>query len=129
MPSAIAGLEAQGRAAKAAAHRLAYLSTDIKNQALHNICQEVLARADEILTANQRDYRAAQASGMSAHMLDRLMLNSSRLEGIAQDMLAIAALPDPVGEVFDMRTGGNGLQIGRKRVPLGVIGAIYESPG
>jgi glutamate-5-semialdehyde dehydrogenase len=127
MKSAIAGLEAQGRAAKAAAHRLAYLSTDIKNQALHNICQEVLARADEILTANQRDYRAAQASGMSAHMLDRLMLNSSRLEGIAQDMLAIASLPDPVGEVFDMRTGSSGLQIGRKRVPLGVIGAIYES--
>jgi glutamate-5-semialdehyde dehydrogenase len=115
MPSAIAGLEARGRAAKAAVHRLAYLSTDIKNQALHNICQEVLARSDEILTANQRDYRAAEASGMSAYMLDRLMLNSSRLEGIAQDMLAIAALPDPVGEVFDMRTGSSGLQIGRAR--------------
>ena len=60
-------------------------------------------------------------------MLDRLMLNSSRLDAIAQDVLAVAALPDPVGEVFDMRTLPNGLQIGRKRVPLGVIGAIYES--
>jgi len=60
-------------------------------------------------------------------MLDRLMLSSSRLESIAQDVLAVAALPDPVGEVFDMRTLPNGLLIGRKRVPLGVIGAIYES--
>jgi len=60
-------------------------------------------------------------------MLDRLMLNSNRLEAIAQDVLTVAALPDPVGEIFDMRTQPNGLQIGKKRVPLGVIGAIYES--
>jgi glutamate-5-semialdehyde dehydrogenase len=60
-------------------------------------------------------------------MLDRLMLSESRLEAIAQDVLAVAALPDPVGEVFDMRTLPNGLQLSRKRVPLGVIGAIYES--
>ena len=64
---------------------------------------------------------------MNAAMLDRLMLSSSRLEAIAQDVLVVAALPDPVGEVFDMRTMPNGLLIGRKRVPLGVIGAIYES--
>jgi len=106
---------------------MAYLSTEAKNKALHNVSDDLLAKKDEILAANQIDYKEAEASGMSAAMLDRLMLNSSRLESIAQDVLAVAALPDPVGEVFDMRTLPNGLQIGRKRVPLGVIGAIYES--
>ncbi len=127
MKSVIEELEAQARAAKAASHRLAYLSTEIKNKALRNIADDLLARQNEILAANQIDYKEAEASGMSAAMLDRLMLNSSRLESIAQDVLAVAALPDPVGEIFDMRTLPNGLQIGKKRVPLGVIGAIYES--
>ena len=127
MKSAIEQLEVKGRAAKAAAHCLAYLSTDIKNKALHNISHDLLSKKDEILAANQVDYKEAEASGMSAVMLDRLMLNSSRLEAIAQDVLTVAALPDPVGEIFDMRTQPNGLQIGKKRVPLGVIGAIYES--
>jgi glutamate-5-semialdehyde dehydrogenase len=106
---------------------MAYLSAEVKNEALHNISKDLLARKDKILAANQIDYQEAEASGMSAAMLDRLMLNPSRLESIAQDVLAVAALPDPVGEVFDMRTLPNGLIIGRKRVPLGVIGAIYES--
>ena len=127
MKPATEELEAKGKAAKAAARRLAYLSTDVKNKALANIASDLLAKKDEILAANQIDYKEAEASGMSAVMLDRLMLNSSRLEAIAQDVLAVAALPDPVGEVFDMRTLPNGLQIGKKRVPLGVIGAIYES--
>jgi glutamate-5-semialdehyde dehydrogenase len=127
MKSAIEELEEKGRAAKAASRRMAYLSTEVKNRALHNISDDLLTRQDEILAANQIDYKEAEASGMSAVMLDRLMLDSRRLESIAQDVLAVAALPDPVGEVFDMRTLPNGLQIGRKRVPLGVIGAIYES--
>ena len=127
MKNAIAELEAKGKAAKVASHRLAYLSSDVKNKALHNISHDLLAKKDEILAANQVDYKEAEASGMSAAMLDRLMLNPSRLEAIAQDVLTVAALPDPVGEVFDMRTQPNGLQIGKKRVPLGVIGAIYES--
>ena len=127
MKSAVEELEAKGRAAKAASRRMAYLSTEVKNKALHNISDDLLAKKDEILSANQIDYKEAEASGMSAVMLDRLMLSSSRLEAIAQDVLAVAALPDPVGEVFDMRTLPNGLLIGRKRVPLGVIGAIYES--
>jgi glutamate-5-semialdehyde dehydrogenase len=127
MNSAIEELEAKGRAAKAAAHRLAYLSTDIKNKALHNIADDLSARKDAILTANQVDYKEGESSGMNAAMLDRLMLDSSRLEAIAQDVRAVATLADPVGEIFDMRTLPNGLQIGRKRVPLGVIGAIYES--
>ncbi len=127
MKSAIEELEAKARAAKAASHRMAYLSAEVKNKALHNISDDLLAKRDEILSANQIDYKEAEASGMSAAMLDRLMLSSSRLEAIAQDVLAVAALLDPVGEVFDMRTLPNGLLIGRKRVPLGVIGAIYES--
>ena len=127
MKSAIEELEAKGKAAKAASRRMAYLSTEVKNKALHNISDDLLTRQEEILAANQIDYQAAEASGMNAAMLDRLMLNSSRLESIAQDVLAVTALPDPVGEIFDMRTLPNGLQVSKKRVPLGVIGAIYES--
>jgi len=127
MKPAIEELEAKGKAAKVASHRLAYLSAEVKNKALHNIANNLLAKKDEILDANKIDYKEAEASGMSAAMLDRLMLSPSRLESIAQDVLAVAALPDPVGEIFDMRTLPNGLQISRKRVPLGVIGTIYES--
>ena len=127
MESSIEELEAQGKAAKAASRKLAYLSTEVKNRALRNISQDLLAKQAEILAANELDYKEAEASGMSAAMLDRLILSPSILESIAQDVLTVAALPDPVGEIFDMRTLPNGLQIGRKRVPLGVIGAIYES--
>ena len=127
MKSAIEELEAIGKAAKAASHRMAYLSSEVKNAALHNISNDLLAKTDEILAANRIDYQEGESSGMSAALLDRLMLDSDRLESIAQDVLAVAALPDPVGEIFDMRTMPNGLQIGKKRVPLGVIGAIYES--
>lgn len=127
MKSAIEELEVKGRAAKTASRRMAYLSTEVKNKALHNIASDLLINKDEILAANQIDYKEAEASGMGVAMLDRLVLSSSRLESIAQDVLAVAALPDPVGEVFDMRTLPNGLLVGKKRVPLGVIGAIYES--
>jgi glutamate-5-semialdehyde dehydrogenase len=127
MNSAIAELKTKGQAAKAAAHRLAFISTGIKNKALLNIAEGILARRDEILAANQKDYSVAQASGLSNAMLDRLKLDVARLEGIAADTRAVAALPDPVGETFEMRTLPNGLQAGKRRVPLGVIGAIYES--
>ena len=127
MKTSIEGLEAKGEAAKKASRRLAYLSTDIKNKALHNIADDLLARKAEILAANKIDYKEGEAAGLSAALLDRLMLNESRLEAIAQDVRAVAALPDPVGEMFDMKTLPNGLQLGKKRVPLGVIGAIYES--
>ncbi len=127
MKSATEELEVKARAAKAASHRLAYLSTEVKNRALHNISDDLLANQDEVLSANKIDYKEAEASGMNAAMLDRLMLSSGRLESMAQDVLTVASLPDPVGEVFDMRTLPNGLLIGRKRIPLGVIGAIYES--
>ena len=127
MKSPIEELEAKGSAAKEASRRLAYLATDIKNTALRNVAADLTARKDEILAANRIDYKAGESSGMNAALLDRLMLDSSRLDAIASDVLAVAALPDPVGEMLDMRTLPNGLIIGKKRVPLGVIGAIYES--
>jgi len=127
MKPAVRELEEKGKAAKAASRKLAFLSTEVKNKALLNIAESLIDKQDEILAANKVDYDEAKASGMGEAMLDRLMLSPSRLEGMAQDTRTVAALPDPVGEMFDMRTLPNGLQIGKKRVPLGVIGAIYES--
>jgi glutamate-5-semialdehyde dehydrogenase len=127
METALRELEEKGRAAKEASKKLAFLPTEIKNKALLNIADALLARKDEILKANEVDYGEAKSSGMSEAMLDRLMLSPSRLENMAHDVRTVAALPDPVGEIFDMRTLPNGLIIGKKRVPLGVIGAIYES--
>lgn len=127
MKSAIKELEEKAKAAKAASRKLAFLSTEVKNKALLNVAEALISSQDEILAANRIDYEEAKASGMSEAMLDRLMLSPSRLEAMSQDVKAVASLPDPVGEVFEMRTLPNGLQIGKKRVPLGVIGAIYES--
>jgi len=127
MLSAIEELEAKGKAAKAASKKLARLPTEVKNRALFNIAEGLLTRQEEILAANRRDCMKAEASGMSPAMLDRLLLNPSRLAAMAQDVRAVAGLPDPVGEVFEMRTLPNGLQVGKKRVPLGVIGTVYES--
>ncbi len=127
MQSATEELESKGRAAKEASRKLARSSTGVKNKALLNIADGLLAREEEILLANRQDYEEAEAGGMSPAMLDRLLLTTSRIAGIAQDVRAVAGLPDPVGEIFDMRTMPNGLQIGKRRVPLGVIGTVYES--
>jgi len=120
-------LEEKGKAAKAASKKLAFLSAEIKNKALLNSAKALIARKDEILAANKIDYDAAKAAAMSEAMLDRLMLSPARLEGMAQDTKTVASLPDPVGEEFEMRTLPNRLRVSKKRVPLGVIGAIYES--
>ena len=127
MSDAVEELKAKGKAAKAAAHRLAYLSTEIKNQALSNVAADLLANKDRILSANEKDMKEAKTGGMGAALLDRLLVDAPRLEGISRDVTTVASLPDPVGEVFDMRTMPNGLVMGRKRVPIGVIGTIYES--
>jgi len=127
MKSAVKELEEKGRAAKAASRKLAFLSTGIKNKALLNIADALIDKLNEILIANKMDYEKAKASEMSEAMLDRLMLSPSRLEGMAQDTKTVAELPDPVGEEFESRILPNGLQLIKKRVPLGVIGAIYES--
>jgi glutamate-5-semialdehyde dehydrogenase len=127
MNSGITEVENKGKAARVASKRLAFLPTEVKNKALLNIAAALKAREKEILAANSRDYKESEASGMSAAMLDRLMLNASRLDSIANDIRTVTALPDPVGEIVEERTLPNGLQISKKRVPLGVIGAIYES--
>ncbi len=125
--SAIEGLEKKGQAAKIASRGMAKLSTEVKNRALHNIADDLLSKQDEILAANEIDCKEAEASGLSEAIIDRLRLNLSRLKSTAQGVLSVEALPDPVGEIFEMRTMPNGLIVGRKRVPLGVIGTIYES--
>ena len=120
-------LKAKAMAAREASRKLARLSTEVKNRALRNIADKLLERQEEILSANRQDLEEARAGGMVEAMLDRLLLNPERLADIAQGVREVAALLDPVGEIFDMRTLPNGLQVGRKRVPLGVIGTIYES--
>ncbi len=120
-------LKQQGKAAKEASRKLAYVSTDVKNRALQNIAADLRAKKTDVLEANRIDVKETGASEITLAMQDRLVLNESRLDAMAADVLNVAALPDPVGEVFDMRTMPNGLIIGRKRVPLGVIGAMYES--
>jgi glutamate-5-semialdehyde dehydrogenase len=127
MDLGIKELEEKGRAARAASRKLAYLSAEVKNRALLGIAEALIGNNAAILDANGIDYDQAKASGMDEAMLDRLLLSPSRLEAMSLDVRTVAALPDPVGEMIEMRTLPNGLQIGRKRVPLGVIGAIYES--
>ncbi|MFH1382347.1 MAG: glutamate-5-semialdehyde dehydrogenase [Chloroflexota bacterium] len=127
MKTAVAELEAKGKAAKAASRKMAYLATEVKNKALANIARDLVAKKEKILAANKIDYKAGEKAGLNAALLYRLMLNPSRLESMARDVMTVAALPDPVGEMFDMRTLPNGLLIGKRRVPLGVIGTIYES--
>lgn len=120
-------VEVKAKEAKLASKKLAYLSTEVKNRALNAIADELVAREKEIIAANRIDYAEGEKAGMSAAMLDRLLLNTERIKGIAADVRTVAALPDPVGEIFEMRTLPNGLRVGKKRVPLGVIGAVYES--
>lgn len=116
-----------GERARAAARQLRLLDTNTKNNALRAIAEALMVQRDSILEANARDLEAGRAAGLSEPLLERLMLNPARLQGIAGDVLAVAALPDPVGEVMDARTMPNGLRVSKWRTPLGVIGAIYES--
>ena len=117
----------QGRDARAASRILARLSSNIKNQALLNIAEALETQQDEVLEANEIDHRLAQSDGLSESLLDRLLLTGDRLLGTAAEVRGVAALPDPIAETMDMTTMSNGLKIGKKRVPLGVIGSIYES--
>lgn len=113
--------------AKAAARRLAYLSSRVKDAALRAMADALVAQAPSIIAANSQDIAAAKARGMAEAMQDRLLLTDTRLRAMADDLRAIAALPDPIGEVLDGWKRPNGLTIRRVRVPLGVIGIIFES--
>lgn len=116
-----------GAGARAAASELARLTAGQKNQALLSAAQSIRTRKDEILEANARDMSAAKARQLSAALLDRLALDSGRIEGIASGIEEIAGLDDPIGQVMAEWDRPNGLRIQRVRVPLGVIGIIYES--
>ena len=120
-------LEVKGRAARKAARKLATISAGVKNAALQNVADELKAREEEILAANEKDIANGRKRGLEEYFLDRLLLTPERLEGLASDVRGIAALPDPIGEVIDQRNMPNGMTVGKRRVPLGVIGAIYES--
>ena len=120
-------LVVKGGAARKAARRLATISADVKNTALHNVADGLKAREEEILAANEQDIANGRKKGLEEYFLDRLLLTPDRLEGLANDVRGIAALPDPIGEMIDMRNVPNGMTVGKRRVPLGVIGAVYES--
>ncbi|MBZ6679267.1 glutamate-5-semialdehyde dehydrogenase [Klebsiella pneumoniae] len=120
-------LEQMGIAAKAASWQLALLSSREKNQVLEKIADYLEAQTDDILRANAEDLAEARANGLSEAMLDRLALTPARLSGIASDVRQVCNLADPVGQVIDGGLLDSGLRIERRRVPLGVIGVIYEA--
>ncbi|WP_428945251.1 glutamate-5-semialdehyde dehydrogenase [Pantoea sp. FN060301] len=120
-------LEEMGKAARAASYQLSVLSTAQKNQVLMTLADRLEAQSAEILAANELDLADARRKGMSEALLDRLMLNPQRLKGIADDVRQVCRLADPVGEVMDGGRLDSGLRIERRRVPLGVVGVIYEA--
>ena len=116
-----------GENAKKAAYDLSILSTKTKNNALALMAKELLDSKEEIIRANKIDMQEAKNKNVSETLLDRLYLNDKRVEDMATGLLEIVKLPDPVGEIISMWKRPNNLQIGQKRVPIGVIGIIYES--
>lgn len=120
-------VKAKAQAAKQAAAKLAVTSTAVKNAALLAMAAALEAQQSEILAANERDMTAAAAKGMKSSMLDRLKLTAERIRGMADGLRQVAGLADPVGNVIDGKTLPNGLHITKIRVPLGVIGIIYEA--
>ncbi len=120
-------MEALGERARAAARRMAGAGTAAKNAALEAIAARLLNEQENLLAENARDLDAGRKGGLDAALLDRLELNAERIAGMAEGLRQIAMLPDPVGEVSDLACRPSGIQVGRMRVPLGVIGIIYES--
>lgn len=120
-------LEKMGIAAKAASYKLALLSSREKNRVLEKIADELEAQTETILNANAQDVAEARANGLSEAMLDRLALTPARLKAIADDVRQVCNLADPVGQVIDGGVLDSGLRLERRRVPLGVIGVIYEA--
>ena len=120
-------MENVGRAAREASRATARASTEAKNNALLAMAQIIRERRDDLLSANARDLEAARAAGLDAAMIDRLTLSAKGIETMAQGLEQVAALPDPVGEITDMKRRPSGIQVGKMRVPLGVFGIIYEA--
>ena len=116
-----------GRAARAASVAVARSSTDTRNRALLAMAAAIRADSEHILSANHEDRREAEANGMESALLDRLTMTAKGVETMAQGLEQVAALPDPVGEITDMKRRPTGIQVGKMRVPLGVVGIIYEA--
>ena len=120
-------MEKLGAAARAASREMAKASTAAKNAALLTMAADLRARQDELLAANAADVAAAKADGLESSMLDRLTIGAKSIEAMAQGLEQVAALPDPIGEIDDMKYRPSGIRVGRMRVPLGVVGIIYEA--
>jgi glutamate-5-semialdehyde dehydrogenase len=116
-----------GQQAKQASKILANTDTSVKNQALLSIADTLLARADWLKSENAKDLAAGRAKGLDAAMLDRLTLSDKTIAGMAEGVRQVATLPDPIGTITDMNYRPSGIQVGKMRVPLGVVGIIYES--
>ncbi|MCK4865564.1 MAG: glutamate-5-semialdehyde dehydrogenase [Gammaproteobacteria bacterium] len=116
-----------GQQARAASRELNRANTGQKNTALLAIADAIEARSEELLAANKKDMDAGAKSGLDEALLDRLALNNERITGMAEGIRQIVGLPDPVGEITDLNYRPSGIQVGKMRVPLGVIGIIYES--
>lgn len=123
----ITELTEKGKAAKQAARKLATMPTIMKNKALLAMAAALEAKQAEIITANSKDIERAETNGMPKPLIDRLLLNETRIKGMAEGLRQIAALPDPIGETIGGWLRPNGLAINKIRVPLGVIGIIYEA--
>lgn len=120
-------LSSMGIKAKEASTYLAKAGTEVKNDALTAVAQSLIDHAEPIMEANKIDLTEAQKNGMKPALLDRLKLTKERIEGMAEGLFQLVALEDPVGEITSMKTRPNGLMIGSKKVPLGVVAIIYES--
>ena len=120
-------MQTLGRQARAASRVLAAAPTALKNTALLAMAAEVRARRSELLTANAQDLEQAHAAGLEAALIDRLTLDAKGVEAMAVGLEQVAALPDPVGEMSEIKRRPSGIQLGKMRVPLGVIGIIYEA--
>ncbi|MBP7626616.1 MAG: hypothetical protein RLZZ220_3425 [Pseudomonadota bacterium] len=120
-------MQTVGRQARSASRSVAAASTDAKNKALLAMAAEIRARAAQLLDANARDLAEARANGLEPSMIDRLTLSAKGIEAMAVGLEQVAALPDPVGEMTDLKRRPSGITVGKMRVPLGVIGIIYEA--
>ncbi len=120
-------MQGLGRQARAAGRLMARAESGAKNSALHAIADAILDRVDALAEANARDMEAGRANELEPALLDRLELTSERIQAMAEGLRQIAALPDPVGGISDLNYRPSGIQVGRMRVPLGVVGIIYES--
>ncbi len=120
-------MQAMGQAARGASRAMAAADTQAKNRALQNLALAIEANADELVKVNAQDMQAARENNLDSALLDRLELNAERIQGMADGVREIAALSDPIGAITDLNYRPSGIQVGRMRVPLGVVGIIYES--